>query len=771
MTTAGCWPSSVISKGPDPVEPSTRLARIVAALAAAPAPLTSFISRRRRPAVDTDRLILETERKALLRLGTLAGTAPIQELFDAMAEELGRIVDIETGETFRDMAGLSRYDADGMMTFVAGWGPKPGWPSPIGSRWPLTLEGDGANSIVYRTGRPARVDGSLPVVGPTSQRLTEILNVRSSVAVPIFVDEVLWGSATIVSDRDKPLPSNTESRMAEFAALASTSIASAQRRAEVQRLADEQAALRRVATLVAAGAEPEQVWESVLSEVGALCQASRAGLIRYEPANSLSIVALWPRDGPYEEMAERWPLTGNGMSARVARERTVVRMEGWTETETEGEIGAAVRHRMSVGTSVMAPVFAGGELWGGVIVHSPVGEVLGPDTEQRVTGFAELVSTALAHANANAEVRRLADEQATISQIATLVAQQAPLGDLCQTVTEDLAALLEVEDVKISRYEGLGNMVIVGSCGELDDLYPVGFTSALYLDTAVGQVYRDGKMVRVDGYEGFTSENARWARDAGVRSTIGCPIFVGDRLWGALTVSSPQPGRLPDRLIQPISDSIDLIATAIRNAEADERLRASRQRIVTATDQARRRFERDLHDGAQQRLVALALDLRGKEHLAGTDLEETANEVDSILTDLRDLSRGIHPAMLSEGGLHAAIRSLIRRCPTPVQLLSPDRWPSLDELTETACYYVVAEALTNVAKHAKAHQVDIELTLANASLRIAVRDDGVGGADTADGSGLIGIADRVDALGGSLSVASPPEVGTTLIATLPIARA
>ncbi len=128
----------------------------------------------RRSAAETDRLILETQRKALLRLGALAGSAPIQELFDAMAEELGRIVDIETGESFRDMAGVSRYDADGMMTFVAGWGPKPDWPSPIGSRWPLTVDGDSANSVVYQTGRPARVDGGFEVVGPTSQRLTEV---------------------------------------------------------------------------------------------------------------------------------------------------------------------------------------------------------------------------------------------------------------------------------------------------------------------------------------------------------------------------------------------------------------------------------------------------------------------------------------------------------------------------------------------------------------------------------------------------------------------
>jgi signal transduction histidine kinase len=722
----------------------------------------------RRSAADTDRLILETQRKALLRLGALAGSAPIQELFDAMAEELGRIVDIETGESFRDMAGVSRYDADGMMTFVAGWGPKPDWPSPVGSRWPLTVDGDSANSVVYRTGRPARVDGGFEVVGPTSQRLTEVLGIRSSVAVPIYVDDVLWGSATVVSDRGKPLPPDTEPRMAEFAALASTSIGSAQRRDEVQRLADEQAALRAVATQVAAGAEPEQLWERVLTEVGELCQASRASLIRFDSADSMSLLGFWARSGPQEELAARWPLAGNSLSAQVAREQAVVRIEDWSALE--GETAAAVRERLPIGTSVMAPVFAGGDLWGGLGVHSPPGEVLAPDTERRVTGFAELVSTALANATARAEVRRLADEQATIRRIATLVAQQAPLGDLCQAVTDELAALLGAEDVRVSRFDGLGNLVVVGGWGSLDGLYPAGYAAPVYPDTAAGQVYRDGTMVRLGSYTGAESENARSARDAGIRSTIGYPIFAGGRLWGALIAASTQPGSLPDRVTQPMSDCSDLIATAIRNAEAEERLRASRERIVTATDQARRRFERDLHDGAQQRLVALALNLRARDNLDGADLTATADEVDSILTDLRDLSRGLHPAVLSEGGLPAAVRSLVRRCPTPVRLALPATWPEVDELVETACYYVVAEALTNVAKHAQAQGVKVELAADASGVRIAVRDDGVGGADASGSSGLLGIADRVEALGGSLTLVSPRGAGTSLIANLPLSR-
>ena len=737
-------------------------------LAAAVAPLTAYVSRRRR-AADIERLILESERKTLLRLGALAGSAPIQELFDAISEELARIIDIETGETFQDMAGVSRYDPDGYMTFVSGYGPRPDWPSPIGSRWPLTREGDSANSIVYRTGRAARVDGALPVVGPTSRRLSEVLRIRSTVAVPIYVDDVLWGSATIVSPREKALPANTESRMSEFAALASTSISSAQRRGEVQRLADEQAALRRVATLVAGAAEPELVWESVVAEVGELCAANRTQIVRYESAESIAVVALWASDGSHEEVATRWPVTGNSLGARVAQERTTVRIDDWSTVE--GEVGAHVRARLPVGTSVMAPVFVGGDLWGGIIVHSPIGEVLADNVERRTIAFAELVSSAIANATARAEVRRLADEQATIRRIATLVAQQAPLRDICQAVTGELADLLTVEDVRLLRYDGDDTMTVVGSWGLLSGRLPVGHTLVISGDVAVAHVRRTGEMMRLDGYDGIPGEIARLARDAGLRSTIAYPVFVGARLWGTLTVASPQPGRIPDRVTQPVTDCIDLIATAIRNAEAEESLRASRERIVTATDEARRRFERDLHDGAQQRLVALALELRDLDSLSGTELVAAADEVDSILTDLRDLSRGLHPAVLSEGGgLPAAIRMLVRRCPTPVRLMFPSPWPRLGEMVETACYYVVAEALTNVAKHAGARGVDLELALDGTAVRVTVSDDGVGGADTAAGSGLLGIADRLEALGGSLSIVSPRDAGTSLVARLPLSR-
>ncbi|MCY1144215.1 GAF domain-containing protein [Actinoplanes sp. Pm04-4] len=708
-----------------------------------------------------DRLV-DAEREALIRLGRLAASGSIDVLFDAMAEELAHITDAETGETFTVGSGVCRFEADGALTLLAGWGRVVDDSHPIGISLPL--HGDSANRRVYETGRPARMDGPRDDVGPIAERLNKI-DARSVVAVPIFVDDRLWGSATVVSERARPLPANTETRLAGFAALAATAISSAQHREQVQRLADEQSALRRVATLVAAGAKPEDVWASVLAELGVLCRASRSAMIRFDPPDVVTIVAGWSADGAPESISARWPLSESGLSLLIDGQRPVVRIDDWSRMG--GELAETLRARWSVNTSVMAPVLTGGGIWGGVVVHSPTGIVLPQDTERRVVAFAELVSTALANAAAGAEVRRLADEQATVRRIATLVAQQAPVPDVCQAVTDELIALLPVEDVVICRYEGDGTAVILGRRGMLAALHPVGLRGRVDPDTAAGQVCEQRRTVRVDSYVEAVSVSGQAVREAGARSTVACPIFAGGRYWGWLSVTSAQSGRVPDLVVQPVTDCIDLIATSIRNVETEDNLRASRERIVTATDEARRRFERDLHDGAQQRLVSLALELR----LGAPDFAAAADEIDSILDDLRDLSRGLHPAVLAEGDLPAALRALSARSPVPVELTLPPHWPGVDDSVQVACYYVAAEALTNVAKHARATAADVTLAVHETSLTLTITDDGAGGADRTRGSGLVGIIDRVEAFGGSLTVDSPPGQGTTLVATLPTARA
>jgi signal transduction histidine kinase len=264
------------------------------------------------------------------------------------------------------------------------------------------------------------------------------------------------------------------------------------------------------------------------------------------------------------------------------------------------------------------------------------------------------------------------------------------------------------------------------------------------------------------------------ARELGVRSTVGCPITVEGRLWGLIGVNSARPEPLPADTEARLADFAELVATAIANTEAQAALTASRARIVATADQTRRRIERDLHDGAQQRLVSLALRLRGaaaaippEQDEVHQELASVGSDLDEVLGELRELSRGIHPAILSEGGLGPALRTLARRSVVPVELRvgSEGRLP---ERVEVTAYYVAAEALTNVAKHAGASMVQVEVDSDDGLVRLSIRDDGLGGADPARGTGLVGLKDRVEATGGTLRVQSRPGQGTALLVELPI---
>ena len=281
------------------------------------------------------------------------------------------------------------------------------------------------------------------------------------------------------------------------------------------------------------------------------------------------------------------------------------------------------------------------------------------------------------------------------------------------------------------------------------------------------------RRARLDNYPP-SSPVAEVARELGLRSTVGCPITVEGRLWGQIGVSSVRPEPLPADTEARLADFAELVATAIANTEAQAALTASRARIVATADQTRRRIERDLHDGAQQRLVSLALRLRGaaaaippEQDEVHQELASVGSELDEVLGELRELSRGIHPAILSEGGLGPALRTLARRSSVPVELQVGTEG-RLPERVEVAAYYVVAEALTNVAKHARASVVQVEVDAEDGLLRLGVRDDGVGGADPARGSGLVGLKDRVEATGGSLRVDSRAGQGTRLLVELPI---
>jgi signal transduction histidine kinase len=255
---------------------------------------------------------------------------------------------------------------------------------------------------------------------------------------------------------------------------------------------------------------------------------------------------------------------------------------------------------------------------------------------------------------------------------------------------------------------------------------------------------------------------------------MGAPIWVEGRLWGVLVVYSKRDEPLPPETERRLGEFTQIVATAIANADSRAELDASRARIVATADATRRRIERDLHDGAQQQLVSLALQVRAAQANAPKklskhreDLSQIAEGLTTVLDELREIARGIHPAILAEGGLGPALKTLAHRSPIPVELdVRDDR--RLAESIEVAAYYVVSEALTNAAKHSDATKVAVGVEVHGRTLRVTVRDDGAGGAEPARGSGLLGLRDRAEAIGGTLSLESPPNLGTSLIAELPL---
>jgi signal transduction histidine kinase len=263
------------------------------------------------------------------------------------------------------------------------------------------------------------------------------------------------------------------------------------------------------------------------------------------------------------------------------------------------------------------------------------------------------------------------------------------------------------------------------------------------------------------------------ARRLGIVSSVASPIVVEGRLWGAMNVASTQE-LLPFGMERRLEKFTELLATAIANAESRSELAASRRRIVAASDEARRRIERDLHDGTQQRLVSLGLAAGAAQADAAAGRDDLRAELSRIragladaVAELQEFSRGIHPATLSEGGLGPALRSLARRSAVPVDL-AVTRNARYPEPVEIAAYYVASEALANAMKHAQASHVEISLATRQGSLLLSIRDDGIGGADPAHGSGLAGLTDRVEALGGSIRVHSAAGAGTHITVDLPL---
>jgi signal transduction histidine kinase len=411
------------------------------------------------------------------------------------------------------------------------------------------------------------------------------------------------------------------------------------------------------------------------------------------------------------------------------------------------------------------------------------GRLAGGDLRTRVeeTGVDEI--GALEHSfNAMAEsleanqeeLKSLLEKQSALRRTATLVAQAASPSRVFEAVTREVGVIFGADLARMERYETDGTVTGVAAWStEQGHQLAVGRRFVVEGVSIAALVRQTGRPARVDTFADASGPIAHEARELGIRSSVGCPIVVAGHLWGVIAASR-KSGAFPVNTESRLADFTELVATAVANAESRAELAASRVRIVEATDGARKRIERDLHDGIQQRLVSLGLELRTAElgvshelHDVRRQLSQVGRGLESLLDELREISRGIHPAILSEGGLNPALKALARRSPVPVKLdlLLDDRLP---ERIEVAAYYVASEALANAAKHARASVVSIDVMLSGGTLQLVIRDDGLGGADPSRGSGLIGLKDRVEAMQGTFVVESPVQDGTSLLVEIPI---
>jgi signal transduction histidine kinase len=377
-------------------------------------------------------------------------------------------------------------------------------------------------------------------------------------------------------------------------------------------------------------------------------------------------------------------------------------------------------------------------------------------------------------AGAHEALAVLADEQSALRRVATLVASDPEPEAVFTAVAEEAGRLLGARSGATIRYDG-NAATTVGRWSGPDDLGGFAVGTVVPLDNSQGltaTVARTGEPARIDDYTDLRGEAAALMRRRGYRSAVAAPVVVGGRVWGLVLVASA--GTLGAGAEHRLAEFAELVALALEGADARAQLSASRARILDAAMTERRRLERNLHDGAQQRLVALAIQLRVLERRlddpakARPLLDAAAEELEQALEELRELARGLHPAVLADRGLAPALETLAARAPLPVSVegVPPQR---LGEPVEAAVYFVVAESLTNAVKHSGASTLRVRMDTAGGELRVEIADDGRGGADPGTGSGLRGLADRVEALGGRLALDSPPGEGTVVRAALPLA--
>jgi PAS domain S-box-containing protein len=535
-------------------------------------------------------------------------------------------------------------------------------------------------------------------------------------------------------------------------------------------LATREGSLRRIASLVAGGAASSDVFAAIAREVGHVIGLPLVAVWRYEADRTATVLGAWSEQPHPFEAGTRWPLDGPTICARVLKTGRPARIDDFSDIPgTIADAARGTRIRACAG----APIIVDGHVWGVMSADSIDPEPLPDQIEARLAEFTELVATAVASSASREQLATLAEEQAALRRVATVVARQSPPAEIFAAVADEVGRLLRVEDTTIFRYEEDWTATVVADRGDRPVPLPIGSRLPLDGDSAAALVRRTGRPARIDDFTNATGPLADYTRDAGIGSTVGSPIVVDGRLWGAMIAATRSDEPMPRATESRMGQFTELMATAISNVQARSDLAASRARIAAAADEERRQVVRDLHDGAQQRLVHTVLTLKLARQALGNDAEcgsalvtEALAHAESAIAELRELAHGILPGALSRGGLRAGVEALASRMPMPIECdLSVDRLPPA---IEASAYFVIAESLTNVVKHARASAATVVARVQDGTLRIRVQDDGVGGARPG-GHGLLGLADRLAVLGGRLLVETPADGGTLIAADIPIA--
>ncbi|WP_185201778.1 GAF domain-containing sensor histidine kinase [Glaciihabitans sp. INWT7] len=510
------------------------------------------------------------------------------------------------------------------------------------------------------------------------------------------------------------------------------------------------------------------VLETVARHVSSAIPANFLEILQFTSGAHPEVVAAWGEADDTLIDLNRWALADDELAQVIVETAAPTRVES-VVFDASSQV---TRHRFAIASSVGVPIAVDDAVWGAILVHSTSGQALPAGTESRLVAFTDLISSVISNSRARAAFEELAAEQTALFRVAELVARGTPPDHIFATIAEELGRLIDVEGAKMARFEPDDMATFVASWGVLGGNIPVGARLSTRGTSVTCQVRETGSPARVDDYTRVDGEIAEVQRGAGMSSAVGAPITVDGVLWGALIVGSGRPQPLPADTGERMVRFADLIAIALANLQSRLELIESRARIVKTADEVRHRFERDLHDGIQQRLITAAVNLSsvGTSLPSGLaqrdDIVGVTEQLNDVLEQLRELSRGLHPAILSDGGLPPALRSLARHTGTPTEV-DLGFVPRLPSAIEVAAYYVVSEALANTSKHGGDAKVRVGADYRDGILIVDVTDDGIGGADPSRGSGLTGLRDRVDALGGSLTVHSIDGSGTTISARFP----